>query len=118
MTESSRDELGDYSVEIERWFTDMDFAFAYKGLPNDMCQAHHMGYVVSGKLSVRMADGSIQEFEAGDAYVLEPAHLPMTSAGSEFISFTPTEEAKAMMPVVQANMMKYAAEHGIRVGGV
>ncbi len=56
-------------------------------------------------------------FEAGDAYVLTPGHTPSLTAGTEFVTFTPTEEANAMAPVLQANMMKYAEEHGLELAG-
>jgi len=107
-------ELDGYSVEMESWSVDMDFEFAYKGLPNDQCQAHHVGYVVKGTLRIRTADGE-EVFEAGDAYVIQPGHVPAIAAGSEFVTFTPAEEAKAMAGVVQANMMRYAQEHGIEL---
>lgn len=116
--EAGVQELDGYSVEIERYTTDMDFAFAYKGLPNDQCQASHVGYVLKGKVTIRMADGTEEVFEAGDAYVIKPGHTPSVSAGAEFVTFTPiTEESKAANQVVQANMMKYAQEHGIPLPG-
>lgn len=73
-----------------------------------------MGYVVTGTLRIRTADGE-EVFEAGDAYVIQPGHVPGIAAGSEFVTFTPAEEAKAMAGVVQANMMSYARKHGIEL---
>jgi hypothetical protein len=105
-----------YSVEIERYDgPDMDFAFAYKGLPNDQCQAHHVAYILNGKITVKMADGSEEVFEAGDAVVMKPGHIPTVASGTEYVMFTPAEEANAMAPVVQANMAKYMQEHGIEL---
>src|SRR5665648_281638 len=88
LMDACQQELDGYSVEIESWDVDMDFAFAYKGLPNDQCPASHMGYVMKGKLTIQTADGE-EVFEAGDAYVLKPGHAPHVSAGSEFVTFTP-----------------------------
>ncbi len=93
----------------------MDWAFAYKGLPDDMCPNHHVAYVLKGKLTLTMADGTEEVFEAGDACVLTPGHVPAVTAGTEFVTFTRTEEAKATEGVVQGNMMKYIAEQGIEV---
>ncbi len=116
--EASSQELDGYTVEIERYSTDMEYAFAYKGLPNDQCQATHMGYILKGRLTVHMADGTDEVFEAGDAYVITPGHVPAIAAGTEFVTFTPiTEESKQANQVVQANMMKYAQEHGIPLPG-
>ena len=111
-------ELDGYSIEMESWSVDMDFAFAYKGLPNDQCQANHLGYVLKGKVTIRTADGTEEVFEAGDAYVITPGHVPAVAAGTEFVTFTPiTEASQAANQVVQMNMIKYAQEHGIAVPG-
>ncbi len=111
-------ELDGYSVEIESYSVDMDAAFAYKGLPNDQCQASHLGYILKGRLTVRMADGTEEVFEAGDAYVIKPGHVPVIAAGSQFVTFTPiTEDSEAANQAVQANMMTYLAEHGITLPG-
>lgn len=40
----------------------------------DSCQAAHTGYVVSGRMRVRMDDGSEQEFGPHDALVIPPGH--------------------------------------------
>jgi hypothetical protein len=108
-------EIGDWSVGIESDLTDIDYAPFFKGAPNDQCQAHHVGYVLKGKFGVRRADGVEEIFEAGDAFIIEPGHIPIVSAGCEFVAFTPTEEARQQAAVVMPNIMKYAEEHGIGV---
>lgn len=40
----------------------------------DSCQATHMGYAITGRLHVRMDDGSEREIRPGDAYVIPPGH--------------------------------------------
>jgi hypothetical protein len=41
----------------------------------DSCQVLHTGYNVSGRLHVRMEDGTEEEgFGPGDAYVIPPGH--------------------------------------------
>jgi mannose-6-phosphate isomerase-like protein (cupin superfamily) len=40
----------------------------------EYCQAPHVWYQVSGRLTVKMADGSEQEFGPGDAGVIPPGH--------------------------------------------
>ena len=40
----------------------------------DSCQVHHVGYQISGRLGVRMNDGTQFEFGPGDAYNLPPGH--------------------------------------------
>jgi hypothetical protein len=117
MVEGIAAEVDGYSVERERWDVDIDFTFTFKGLPNDLCPAHHVGYVVKGTLILTMADGTEEVFEGGDAVVIEPGHTAAVTAGSEFVTFTPVEEARAMAPIVEANMMKFAQEQGIDLEG-
>lgn len=40
----------------------------------DSCQAAHMGYVVSGRMAVRMDDGQEMEFGPGDFMTCPPGH--------------------------------------------
>lgn len=40
----------------------------------DSCQVAHMGYQVSGRMIVRMEDGSEHEFRPGDAGIIPPGH--------------------------------------------
>ena len=108
-------EIGDWTVTIESNFADMDLAPFFKGAPNDQCQANHMGYVLTGKFGVRRGDGVEEIFEAGDAFIIEPGHTPIHFAGAEYVSFTPTDEAKQEAAVVMPNVMKYAKEHGIEL---
>ena len=38
------------------------------------CRAAHAGYVMSGHLTVRMDDGSEENFDPGDVMVVAPGH--------------------------------------------
>lgn len=38
------------------------------------CQATHTGYVVEGRMAVRMNDGSEAEYGPGDAFFMPPGH--------------------------------------------
>lgn len=40
----------------------------------DSCQALHHSFVTSGRIAVRMDDGSEDEFVAGDVWVIPPGH--------------------------------------------
>lgn len=113
--EAFEQEVGDWSIGIERTFTDMDQAPFYKGAPNDQCQAHHMGYVLEGRFGIRTADGTEEIFEAGDAFVIEPGHTPLMFAGCEFVSFTPTAEAREQAAVMMPNVLKFAEEQGVEL---
>ncbi len=40
----------------------------------DSCMAAHMGYVISGRMRIRMDDGEEVEFEPGDFMACPPGH--------------------------------------------
>ncbi len=109
--------VGDWTVDVETSFVDMDQARLFKGAPDDLCQAHHMGYVLKGKFGIRKADGTEETYEAGDAFVLEPGHTPIVYAGLEYVAFTPTEEAKQQMAYMMPNIVEYAKEQGVELPG-
>jgi hypothetical protein len=101
-------ELGDYTVAFETFPTEYDPAALFRGLPDDRCQCTHLGVVVSGKIEIRYADRT-EIYTAGDAYVIQPGHLPWPHTGTETVEFTLTSEVQQAMAVVGANMAAAAA---------
>ncbi len=97
-------DFGPYTVGFETYTADADLSALFAGLPDDMCQCPHMGYVVRGKVKFTFADGSEELYEAGDAYYAPPGHLPYLYSGSEVVEFSPSEELGRTMEVVTRNM--------------
>ena len=95
--------LDDLTVVFEAYHVDADATPMFKGLPDDRCQCPHWGVVVSGELRLRYADNE-ETFTAGDAYLARPGHVPVVTAGTEVIEFSPTEELAATLSVLAANM--------------
>lgn len=116
-TDSYEGESGGWTVDFDSYSTDMDLAPFFKGAPDDLCQAHHMGYVIRGRFGVRRANGVEEIYEAGEAFVIEPGHIPLVFDGGEYVAFTPTEEAKEQAAVMMPNVMKFAQEHGVEIPG-
>jgi hypothetical protein len=40
----------------------------------DSCQVGHVGYIISGRMNVRMDDGSEHEYGPGEAFNMPPGH--------------------------------------------
>ena len=40
----------------------------------DSCQVEHIGYVLEGRMALRMDDGSEREFGRGDSFHMPPGH--------------------------------------------
>jgi mannose-6-phosphate isomerase-like protein (cupin superfamily) len=62
----------------------------------ESCQVHHFGYVISGRLRVRMDDGEEVEFAAGDAVDIPPGHDGWVVGDEPYVGldFMGTEYAK------------------------
>lgn len=58
----------------------------------DSCEAAHIAYVISGRLHVRMDDGSELDLEPGDAHVVSPGHDAWVVGEEEcvIVDFVPT----------------------------
>lgn len=63
-----------------------DFTPMLKGLPEDLCQVPHWGYVLEGEIHVRYTDGNEETIEAGQLYYLPPGHTVWFEEQTEFSS--------------------------------
>jgi hypothetical protein len=101
--ESRSEQLGGYTVEFTTFHEDADGTPVFKGLPDDRCQSPHWGYVLRGRLTFRYADHD-EVYEAGDAYYAPPGHIPVVTAGTDVVEFSPTEEYSRTLEVVARNL--------------
>jgi hypothetical protein len=95
--------LGGYTVGFETFKQDADPAPFFAGLPGDRCPCAHWGIVTAGQLTFRWA-GHDETYVAGDAYYAPPGHLPLVTAGTSVVEFSPTAELEATMAVVAKNL--------------
>jgi hypothetical protein len=68
-----------------------DFGPALAGLPDDMCQCPHWGYILKGKIKMKTSSGD-EYYEAGQAFYWPPGHSPSAMEDTEYIDFSPTED--------------------------
>jgi len=100
--------IGGYTVAFETFKADVDPAPFFVGLPDDRCQCPHWGVVTSGQVTFRWVDRE-ETYVAGDAYYAEPGHLPLVTAGTQIVEFSPTDDLEATMAVVGANLAEAGA---------
>jgi len=96
-------ELDDYTVGFETYPEDVDPAPLFRGLPDDRCQCPHWGVVQGGQVTFRWAD-HVETYGAGDAYYAPPGHLPLITAGTSLVEFSPSEALGRTMSVIEANL--------------
>jgi hypothetical protein len=80
-----------------------DSTLLFKGLPNG-CESPHWGYLLKGRMRVKYADHE-EVITAGEAYYLEPGHLPVMEEDCEMVEFSPKEISRKMMMIAGSNMM-------------
>jgi len=51
----------------------------------DSCQVSHVGYAVSGRLTVRMKDGTQKSIVAGESYTIPPGHDAWVEGNERFV---------------------------------
>jgi mannose-6-phosphate isomerase-like protein (cupin superfamily) len=96
-------EWADIHVGFETYNEEFDLAPLLRGLPDDMCQCPHYGYVLKGRMRVRCADRE-EVFEAGDAYYIGPGHSPIMEAGTEIVEFSSKDGYRKTMEVAERNL--------------
>jgi hypothetical protein len=75
-----------------------DFRPLLAGLPGDRCDCPLWGYIVSGSITVRYADGTEETNRAGDVYYWPGGHTGWTDEGVDFVEVSP---ADALRPVLE-----------------
>ena len=101
--EGRYERLGDYMVGFESFREEADATPLFKGLPDDRCQSPHWGYILKGKVTFKYADHQ-EVYETGDAYYAPPGHIPVVSAGTDIVEFSPAEEYVRTMEVLTRNL--------------
>lgn len=74
------------------------------GLPDDHCACPHWGYIVSGSITIRYADGTEDVNRAGDLYYWPGGHTAWTDEGVVFVEFSPAEEIAPVLAHLGAQL--------------
>jgi hypothetical protein len=88
--------VGQLTVAWVRLSKGIDLAPGLQGLPGDLCQCPHWGYMLKGRLRMKTAEGD-QVFEAGDAFYWGPGHAPEALEDCEYVDFSPTAEFEPVL---------------------
>ena len=75
----------------------------FTGYPNG-CECPHWGYLLKGRMRVKYADHE-EVITAGEAYYLEPGHLPIMEEDCEMVEFSPKDLSRKWMEIAGRNMM-------------
>ena len=100
--------LGGYTVGFEKFRQDVDPAPYFVGLPENRCPCDHWGVVTEGQITFRWIDHE-ETYVAGDAYYAPPGHLPLLTAGTSIVEFSPTADLEPTMAVIGRNLTESAS---------
>jgi len=100
---SRSEEVDGTTIEFTSFREDADATPFFEGLPDGRCQSRHWGYVLQGRLTFRYADRD-EVYEAGDAYYAPPGHIPVVTAGTEVVEFSPTDEYAKTQAALARNL--------------
>jgi hypothetical protein len=92
---------GGLTVAFEEAKAGQDASSMLADLPDSRCQAHHWGYLFSGKIQVDYGDRE-ETIVGGQAYYVAPGHKLTFDEDCEALEFTPTEELKRTLDAARA----------------
>ena len=83
----------------------VDFTPLFRGLPGDLCQCPHWGYIVEGSIHLRYADGTEEVNRAGDVFHWPGGHTGWTDEGVVFVEFSPSEQIRPVLEHLAAQLV-------------
>lgn len=96
---------GGITVRIVDLPPGVDFTPLLAGLPGNLCQCPHWGYVSRGRMHVRYADGTDEVTAAGEYYFWPAGHTGWSGQdGATFVEFSPTTDLAPVLAHLAAKM--------------
>ena len=93
-------EVGEMTVGYFRFAKGTDLGPVLVGLPGDMCQCPHWGYMLEGTLLMRTPSGD-HAYEAGQAFYWAPGHAPEALEDCAYVDFSPTAPLQDVLRHIQ-----------------
>lgn len=70
--------------------------------PGDLCPCPRWGYLISGRIELRTADG-VELYQAGEAFYRAPGHAPIALEDSEYVGFSPSPSSPRSLHTSRAH---------------
>lgn len=91
---------GDMMVTFVRLPQGADLRPALQGLPGDMCDSPHWGYMLKGRVRMHTPDGQ-EDYQVGEVFYWAPPHAPEALEDSEYVDFSPPEQWRPVLDHVK-----------------
>ena len=87
-----------------------DFTPFFEGLPGNMCNSPHWGYVIDGSLRIKYAGGKEETVNAGEAFYWPAPHTGTVDKNVKFIDFSPDSKFVPVMDHLAKKMAEAASK--------
>lgn len=94
---------GETAISFMQMPAGMDLTPALAGMPGDLCQCPHWGYVLEGAVHVRYTSGDEETVEAGDVYYWPAGHTVWFDENTKFVEFSPEKEMREVLAHIQGS---------------
>ena len=94
---------GNINVSFEKAGSDFDVTPYFKGLPDNLDQCPHWGFVFKGEFITKYKDHE-EHIKAGQAYYTAPGHTTIVKKGTELLEFSPAPEIQKTFEAITRNM--------------
>jgi len=94
---------GNMTAAFARFPKGADLAPVCKGMPDDLCQCPHWGYLLKGSLKMRTGHGD-EVYQEGQAFYWPPGHAPEALEDCEYVDFSPTKEFHEVVEHIKTQM--------------
>lgn len=101
---------GDIHVSFQSYKTSYDVTPLLQGLPDNLCQSPHWGYILKGEILVTYKSGIEERITEGNAYYLPPGHTIYITGGTEYVEFSPVDVYNEMAVSIIRNIHRALSE--------
>lgn len=93
---------GKIGAEYFSLATGTDISPLLQGLHDNLCQAPHWGYMISGTVTVTYKDGNSESISGGELFYWPPGHTVSVDQDAEIVLFSPQHEHGQVMDHILA----------------
>lgn len=86
-----------------------DFTPLFKGLPHDLCNSPHWGYLIDGSIDIIYHDGQSETINKGEIFYLPALHTGKTAKGAKLVDFSPDDDMYLLLETMGQNMQSMQA---------
>ncbi len=94
--EIRKGDFGGLSICLLRLEKGHDTRPLFRGMPDDLCQVPHWGYIVSGRIRLWTQREPLT-YEAGEAFYWAPGHAPEAIEDCEYVEISPADQYNDLM---------------------